>query len=704
MVRERLCRLVRKGGLSEGVGGLCYTNLKMGQGTRRIVATDCDEPLELTLRRWGDPLLKVLLADRTLSRPIRWATDGISALGRGFGRWDAMTPARVRKAVAQGLLRPRAAKSLEERLARVRAHGEVFTPAWICRRMTDVADEPWFCEHAESFQDTMVFPDFPLPADLPPLELNLRKGCRWQDYVSLRRLEVTCGEAPYLTARYDAATGEPIPWPLRHGVLDRKLRLLPLCLNRHAWRLWAERAFAATYGYEYQGDNLFLARCNLLLAFEEAHRRRWGDAPAPETLADIAETLSWNLWQMDGFTELPPCEAAPAPQDDLFAPARPPFVVRPCRLRVEGKTCTLDTVKGDKTMKFDFIIGNPPYQDETKGDNETYAPPTYHRFLDSAYTLSDRVEMIHPARFLFNAGSTPKAWNEKMLTDPHLKVEFYEPDASKVFPGTDIKGGVAITYRDATRDFGAIGTFIPWPELVATFKKVVLREGFKSLMEILHTQTKFNLEALYKDHPEYKEKIGSDGRDRRFRNNIFDKVDCFHAEPSRLGQTGMLREGALSKDEIAVYGVIKNKRVQRYIDRKYVDESHENLAKWKVFVPRANGSGALGEVLTTPLIGEPMVGSTQTFISFGSFDTKAEAEACLKYLKTKFTRAMLGILKITQDNDRDRWAYVPLQDFTAESGIDWGKSVAEIDRQLYKKYGLSEDEVAFIESKVKEMA
>ena len=133
MVRERLCRLVRKGGLSEGVGGLCYTNLKMGQGTRRIVATDCDEPLELTLRRWGDPLLKVLLADRTLSRPIRWATDGISALGRGFGRWDAMTPARVRQAVAAGVLRLRAAKSLEERQARVRAHGEVFTPAWICR-------------------------------------------------------------------------------------------------------------------------------------------------------------------------------------------------------------------------------------------------------------------------------------------------------------------------------------------------------------------------------------------------------------------------------------------------------------------------------------------------------------------------------------------------------------------------------------------
>ena len=692
MVRERLCRLVRKGGLSEGVGGLCYTNLKMGQGTRRIVATDCDEPLELTLRRWGDPLLKVLLADRTLSRPIRWATDGISALGRGFGRWDAMTPARVRKAVAQGLLRPRAAKSLEERLARVRAHGEVFTPAWICRRMTDVADEPWFCEHAESFQDTMVFPDFPLPADLPPLELNLRRGCRWQDYVSLRRLEVTCGEAPYLTARYDAATGEPIPWPLRHGVLDRKLRLLPLCLNRHAWRLWAERAFAATYGYEYQGDNLFLARCNLLLAFEEAHRRRWGDAPAPETLADIAETLSWNLWQMDGFTELPPCDAAPAPQDDLFAPARPPFVVRPCRLRVEGKTCTLDTVKGDKTMKFDFIIGNPPYQDETKGDNETYAPPTYHRFLDSAYTLSDRVEMIHPARFLFNAGSTPKAWNEKMLTDPHLKVEFYEPDASKVFPGTDIKGGVAITYRDATRDFGAIGTFTPFEEL-NTIKQKVCGTDFRSLSEIVFSRTSYRLtEVLHQEHPEAADQL-SKGHLYDMSTNIFELLPQVFSE----------KKPEDGKDYIQIYGREKGERVFRWIRKDYVNEP-KNLNHWKVVLPKSNGSGALGEVLTTPLIGEPLIGSTETFISIGCFETQAEAEACLKYLKTKFARAMLGILKVTQDNPPDRWAYVPLQDFTAESGIDWGKSVAEIDRQLYQKYGLSEEEVAFIESKVEEMA
>lgn len=354
------------------VGAVCYYAVfGMDREAGRIVVVASEETLGETLRRWGDPLLKVLLADRALRQPLRWATDGVSALGKGFGRWDSMTPRRIRKAVAKGLLRHRVAKSAEERQARVRAHGEVFTPAWVCRRMTDLTDEQWFREHAVAFQDTLAFPNLPLPADLPPLEPDLRDGVRWQDYVRLRRLEITCGEAPFLTARYDAATGEPIPWEARCGLLDRKLRLLPRCLNRRLWLAWALRAYAATYGYEYQGDNLFLARANLLLTFEEAHRARWGGAPTQEAMASVAETLAWNLWQMDGLTELPPGEAA-APEADLFAAAPE---AHPCRLRVEGRVRPLQDVKGDKTMKFDFIIGNPPYQGETKGGNDTFAPP-----------------------------------------------------------------------------------------------------------------------------------------------------------------------------------------------------------------------------------------------------------------------------------------------------------------------------------------
>ena len=110
-------------------------------------------------------------------------------------------------------------------------------------------------------------------------------------------------------------------------------------------------------------------------------------------------------------------------------------------------------------MKFDFVIGNPPYQEQTIGDNKGFAPPVYDKFIDGAIAISDKVELIHPARFLFNAGSTPKAWNEKMLDNSHFKVLRYEENASNIFSNTDIKGGVAISYYDKSQNFGKIGVF-----------------------------------------------------------------------------------------------------------------------------------------------------------------------------------------------------------------------------------------------------
>lgn len=175
-------------------------------------------------------------------------------------------------------------------------------------------------------------------------------------------------------------------------------------------------------------------------------------------------------------------------------------------------------------MKFDYIIGNPPYQDETLGDNKGFAPPVYNKFLDASYEIADKVEMIHPARFLFNAGSTPKAWNEKMLSDPHFKVLHYESDASVMFTNTEIKGGVVISYRDKNKNYGAIKVFTPYEELNSIMKKAAPASEAKSLMETIYIQNKFDLEKLYKDHPEYRAVIGSEGRDKRFRNNIFEKV------------------------------------------------------------------------------------------------------------------------------------------------------------------------------------
>ena len=341
-------------------------------------------------------------------------------------------------------------------------------------------------------------------------------------------------------------------------------------------------------------------------------------------------------------------------------------------------------------MKFDFVIGNPPYQDETLGDNKEFAPPVYHKFFENAYDIGETVEMIHPARFLFNAGSTPKQWNEQMLQDPYLKVLYFEQDSSKVFSNTDIKGGIAITYHNKTQRVGAIGTFTPYDELNAILKKVAPTEETASLISIIYIQNRFDLEALYLDYPELKNNIGSNGKDKRLRNNIFDKIPLFVEEKQ-------------NDNDIAVIGVISNKRCWRYISQKYIDTTHENLYKWKVLVVRVNGSGALGEVLSNPIIAAPNEGYTQTFIGIGGFNSKEEAENALKYVKSKFARTMLGTLKITQDNNRDTWKMIPLQDFSSSSDIDWSASISNIDRQLYKKYGLSEEEIYFIDSKVKEM-
>lgn len=337
---------------------------------------------------------------------------------------------------------------------------------------------------------------------------------------------------------------------------------------------------------------------------------------------------------------------------------------------------------------FDYVIGNPPYNEdfENSGDNGNFAKPVYNCFMDATYEVADKVELIHPARFLFDAGSTPKVWNGKMLNDEHFKVLHYEANSTAVFPNTDIKGGIAISYRDAAKDFGAIKTFTAFPELNGIVNKAAASNEANSVASIVYTQVRFDLDALYTDYPEYKSIIGSNGKDRRFRNNAFDKIKIFADIPT-------------GSNDIKVLGILRNKRTWKYIPLKYVDMSHENIGKWKVLVPRANGSGALGEVLSTPLIGY-----TQSFIGIGSFDTEPEAAAAMKYIKSKFARVILGVLKVTQDNDRGVWKLIPLQDFTSSSDIDWSKSIHEIDLQLYRKYGLDEKEIEFIETQVKEMA
>ncbi len=360
-----------------------------------------------------------------------------------------------------------------------------------------------------------------------------------------------------------------------------------------------------------------------------------------------------------------------------------------------------DTQKGQEkikeafgNVKFDVVVGNPPYQEETNNNRDT---PLYHHFMEAAYQISDKVCLITPARFLFNAGQTPKEWNKKMLNDKHLKVIYYEQVSGNIFPNTDIKGGIAVTYRDAKKDFGAIGQFTSYVELNSIRDKVINRKDFLPISNIHYGNSTYKLtEKVYEDHPEFEGRVSKAER-LSVGSNIFSRFpEIFFDEKQ-------------SDNDIRIYGRENNERIYKWVDRGYIS-NHDNLEKYKIFVPGANGSGAIGEVLSTPLIGEPLIGEpligyTQTFISFGAFDNQEEAENLLKFIKTRFARTLLGTLKITQNNKtKEVWKNVPLQDFTSSSDIDWTQSVAEIDAQLYRKYALSQEEIDFIETHVKEMS
>lgn len=340
-------------------------------------------------------------------------------------------------------------------------------------------------------------------------------------------------------------------------------------------------------------------------------------------------------------------------------------------------------------MKFDVVIGNPPYQQEVGGTRSSQRS-IYHLFIKLGVKLADITTLITPARFLSDAGDTPTTFNREILNDPHFKVVLFEKNATKIFPQTDIKGGIAISLYDKNKNFEPIKLYIPFTELKGIYKKVlsdVTEKG--SLTDIIYPANKFNLISLYKYYPSDKKKVSSNGKERRLQSNIF-KLDAFHLQQN--------------KHDIAICGVVKNKRTIRYIDQDIIDFNfRNNINGYKVIIPKSNGSGTLGEQVSSPMVGSPMLGYTYTFIGVGNFKKKETAENCMKYIKTKFARAILGILKTTQDNTPEKWKLIPLQDFTSSSDINWSKSISEIDRELYHKYNLSAEEIKFIESRIQPM-
>ena len=264
-------------------------------------------------------------------------------------------------------------------------------------------------------------------------------------------------------------------------------------------------------------------------------------------------------------------------------------------------------------MKFDAVVGNPPYQDSKEGGKDL---PIYQYFYETSESISDVYCLISPARFLFDAGATNSDWNKKMLTSENIKVLQFTRRSNEIFPNTDIKGGVAVLLRDANKELGPIGFFTSFNELDSILKKVKIYSK-EDISELIYGVTSYTFtRKLYEDLPDAVNRVG-DGSGNQMTSSIFEAI------PEIFSNT---RKSAL---DIQIYGRKNNERVFQWVNREYINLP-TNFEKYKVFLPAANGSGEIGEALSTPIVGDAFIGHTATFISIGEFETEQEAENCLK--------------------------------------------------------------------------
>jgi len=251
--------------------------------------------LEEDIKKFSPQLLDILLKDETTKKHIIWGSGNYSVYGFGFD--DQITIDSVTGANSN-LIKPRIEKSKEEQSIRIREKAEVFTPSWVCNKQNNLVDNAWFGrENIFNVETTKGWNTLPEPIEFPTEHLKT-----WQDYVIEPRLEISCGEAPYLVSRYDTVTGKHIEISERIGLLDRKLRVLSENINDESeWLGWAQKAYKSIYGYEWQGDNILLARENLICTFIDYYKLKFHKEPAEKLLLNIASITSWNIWQMDGL-------------------------------------------------------------------------------------------------------------------------------------------------------------------------------------------------------------------------------------------------------------------------------------------------------------------------------------------------------------------------------------------------------------------
>lgn len=269
--------------------------------------------IDVDENKWSKDILQILLVDRTTNRNIIWGTDDYEILGKEYNSHYPILFELI-TGKNSGVIQPRILKTKESQGNRTKGKAEVFTPSWVCNAQNNLVDNAWF-ESENVFNEEI---EKAWKTTTGKINFPDKKDRTWKKYVDEKRLEITCGEAPYLVSRYDTVSGEPIDLKNRIGMIDRKMRVVAENTeSEEEWLKWTERAFQSIYGFEFQGDSLLIARENLLASYCDYMEDRLHRQPTEKELLNIAKIISWNMWQMDGLTYTIPYEQEVEPVQQL---------------------------------------------------------------------------------------------------------------------------------------------------------------------------------------------------------------------------------------------------------------------------------------------------------------------------------------------------------------------------------------------------
>lgn len=556
-------------------------------------------------------------------------------------------------------------KDLEVQKSRAKGNAEVFTKASICNSQINLIDNEWF--EKENVFNTEN--NFEWITNYKKINFNEEKNQSWEKYVCLKRMEIACGEAPYLTSRYNSVNGDYIKVCDRIGFLDRKLRIINENVdNEKDWFKWVKKALQSIYGYDLQGDNVILTRENLIYTTIDFFIHKFNYIPDNKMIINFAQIIVWNIWQMDGlnFTIPNSCTKNQDFKDD-------------------GVYCKIKDWENDKiiyyidliNLEFDVIIANPPYQMSDGGGIGDSAIPLYNKFVEQAKKIEPKyISMIIPARW-YSGGKGLSKFRKNMLTDKKLLSIYDFPETSDCFPGLNVRGGVCyflwgkeyngetlvVNNIKNTSNYlkrplleGNAETFIRYNNAISILRKIQ-KINEKTMDTVVLSRNPFNIPSNYSNYKTEK------------------KGDVLRLYRNSRGNSKTSEKS--------------------YINRSYVTKNVDYIDKIKVLVSKASPGGDEypHSIISTPIVAEKGSVSTETYLIVDFCENLNEANNLVTYMKSRFFRFMMALIKNTQNISKGVFGFVPIQDFK----IEW------TDETLYKKYDIKKEEIIFIESMIRPM-